>query len=54
MACGTEDFLIERNRELHRFLEEQNVPHVYEEDTGIHDMVFWSKYVEKFIPIIFG
>ncbi|MBQ1850332.1 MAG: alpha/beta fold hydrolase [Lachnospiraceae bacterium] len=54
MACGTEDFLIERNRELHRFLEEQNVPHVYEEDTGIHDMVFWSKAVEKFIPRMFG
>ena len=54
MACGTEDFLIERNRELHNFLVEEDVAHVYEEDTGIHDMVFWGKSVEKFVPKMFG
>ena len=54
MSCGTEDFLLENNREFHRFLEAEGVPHVYEEDTGSHDMVFWNKYVEKFIPVIFG
>ena len=54
MACGTEDFLIERNRDMHRFLEEQGVEHTYWEDAGIHDMVFWSKCVEKFVPVMFG
>ena len=54
MCCGTEDFLLEKNRELHKFLEAENVPYVYEEDTGNHDMVFWNKYVEKFIPMMFG
>ena len=54
MCCGTEDFLLENNREFHRFLEAEKVPHIYEEDTGNHDMMFWNKYVEKFIPIMFG
>lgn len=54
MACGTEDFLLEPNRQMHRFLEEQGVAHEYWEDTGIHDLVFWSKCVEKYVPIMFG
>lgn len=54
MCCGTEDFLLENNREFHRFLEAENVAHTYEEDTGSHDMVFWDKYVKKFIPLMFG
>lgn len=54
MACGTEDFLIARNREFHDFLVEENVPHTYDEDKGIHDMVFWGKCVEKYVPVMFG
>ena len=54
MCCGTEDFLLENNREFHRFLEAENVEHVYEEDAGFHDMIFWDKYVKKFIPLMFG
>lgn len=54
MCCGTEDFLLENNREFHRFLEAENVEHVYEEDAGFHDMAFWDKYVKKFIPLMFG
>ena len=54
MCCGTEDFLIENNRQMHRFLEEEQVPHTYCESKGVHDMVFWREYVEKFIPLMFG
>ncbi len=32
----------------------QEVPHVNEESEGIHDMVFRSRYVEIFIPKLFG
>ena len=39
---------------FHNFLDEQGVPHIYEEAAGSHDMVFRNKYVEKFIPVIFG
>ena len=54
MACGTEDFLLDRNREFHKFLEEQGVKHVYMESKGIHDMIFWQEYAAKFIPMMFG
>ena len=53
MACGTEDFLIENNRAMHRFLEEQQVEHVYLEGPGIHDMVFWSAYIAKALEWMF-
>ena len=54
MACGTEDFLIERNRAMHKFLEEEGVAHTYWENPGIHDFVFWNKCVEKYVPVMFG
>ena len=54
LACGRDDFLIEPNRAMDKFLTELGVEHVYEEDEGVHDMVFWSKYVERFVPRIFG
>ena len=54
MSCGTEDFLLENNRQFHRFLEEEKIEHVYEEEPGNHDMDFWTRYVEKFVPLMFG
>ena len=53
MACGTEDFLIENNREMHRFLEAEGVPHEYHEGPGIHDMVFWTEYIQKIVRWMF-
>ena len=40
--------------EFNNFLEAEGIPHIYEEAAGNHDMIFWNKYVEKFIPVIFG
>lgn len=54
MSCGTEDFLLENNREMHRFLESIEIPHTYLESPGTHDMVFWNEYAEKFIDMMFG
>ena len=54
MCCGTEDFLLENNRQFHQFLVDEGIDHTYEEDTGNHDMFFWNKYVEKFIPRMFA
>lgn len=49
LACGTEDFLIEENRDYHQFLKENNIPHTYIEDTGKHDWNFWDTYIKKAI-----
>ncbi len=54
LCCGTEDFLIEANRDMHRFLEAEKVPHVYREGPGIHDMVFWSEWIVKVVEWMFG
>ena len=53
MACGTEDFLIENNRAMHRFLEKEKIAHEYHEGKGVHDMVFWSEYIAKAIDWMF-
>lgn len=45
LACGTEDFLIQENRQFHQFLLEQQVPVTYLEDAGVHDWKFWKKTI---------
>ncbi len=54
MACGTEDFLIEENRAFHQFLLKENVPVTYIESPGVHDWVFWSRYLEPSIQWMLG
>ncbi len=40
--CGTDDFLIEPNRELHRRLVFNNTPHDYSERPGGHAWPYWE------------
>lgn len=54
IATGTEDFLLERIREFHNFLESRKVKHHYYESKGGHDMVFWDEYARKLVPELFG
>lgn len=49
MACGSEDFLIENNREFRDFLLEKKVDLTYKESPGIHDWNFWNEYLEPSI-----
>lgn len=54
LCCGTEDFLIENNREFHQFLVDNSVEHVYLESKGSHDMVFWDEYTKKILEWMFN
>ena len=45
--CGIEDPLLEANRELHRALEEAQIPHRYEEFPGGHTWDYWSEHVAR-------
>src|ERR1700722_1792952 len=45
--CGTEDSLIEANRELHRTLTSMNVRHEYKEFSGGHDWPYWTAHVRQ-------
>jgi len=49
MACGTEDFLLEKNREFAKFLKENEVPSEYHEGPGDHNFRFWNPFLEKAI-----
>ena len=40
--CGVDDFLIESNRELHRRLVIEKVPHEYHERPGAHTWAYWG------------
>jgi S-formylglutathione hydrolase FrmB len=44
--CGTEDFLIEDNREYHAHLDRLGVPHEYEEYPGAHTWEYWDTHVQ--------
>jgi S-formylglutathione hydrolase FrmB len=45
--CGTEDFLLDQNREFHRHLKALRVSHEYEEFPGGHDWAYWDKHVQE-------
>lgn len=44
-CCGSEDFLIDANRAFDAYLSSIGYDHVYQEGSGVHDMVYWSKMV---------
>ena len=44
--CGVDDFLIEDNRELHRRLVYEKVPHEYIERPGAHTWAYWGNALE--------
>ncbi len=54
LCCGTEDSLLGVNRDMHRFLTNENVPHIYREGPGRHDMVFWHEHIAKIVAWMFG
>ena len=47
--CGTEDFLIESNRTLHRELGELGIRHEYQEFPGDHNWEYWDEHIREAI-----
>ena len=45
--CGTEDALLDANRELHAALTAAGIPHDYEEFPGGHDWLYWERHLER-------
>lgn len=43
--CGTEDTLIEVNRELHHQLDKAGIAHTYEEFPGAHTWEYWNEHL---------
>lgn len=47
LCCGTEDFLLGKNRAYRDFLRKQGVDLVYEEGHGAHTWDFWDAYIQR-------
>lgn len=45
--CGTEDFLIESNREFTKDLAKAKIPHVYREFAGAHTWDYWDLHIRE-------
>jgi S-formylglutathione hydrolase FrmB len=45
--CGVDDFLIEQNRDFHKFLDERRIAHEYQEFPGSHNWAYWDEHVRQ-------
>lgn len=54
IACGTEDFLIEQNREMHEHVKNLGYDVTYEEWSGIHDWLFWDRACGRSLAMMAG
>jgi S-formylglutathione hydrolase FrmB len=50
-SCGTEDFLIQNNRDFVALLVEKKVPHEYRQHPGAHTWDFWDAHVKEFLDV---
>jgi S-formylglutathione hydrolase FrmB len=45
--CGTEDFLLEANRQCHSLLTHAGIAHEYEEFPGAHTWDYWDHHIQR-------
>ena len=50
-SCGTEDFLIQNNRDFMMLLVEKKVPHEYRQHPGAHNWIFWDDQIREFLDV---
>jgi enterochelin esterase family protein len=53
VACGTKDFLYQRNKEFHAVLEGKGIKHQFVETEGDHSWPIWRNYLIEFTPKLF-
>ena len=49
--CGTEDFLLQNNRDFIQLLTEKKVPHEFRQLPGGHNWKYWDSQVEEFLQV---
>ena len=54
MAIGTEDALLEDNRDFRDFLRKEKADHIYEEGPGKHNWTFWNEYINRGLKALLG
>ncbi|MEC9091957.1 MAG: alpha/beta hydrolase-fold protein [Planctomycetota bacterium] len=53
LACGSEDFLFERNNHFASWLKSREIKHTYQVSKGGHDWRVWRKYLGQFLGLAF-
>jgi S-formylglutathione hydrolase FrmB len=54
LDCGKADFFLEVNRNFHKTLKERNIPHLYMESLGGHDVDYWSHSMQYLMAFVYG
>ncbi len=50
--CGTEDYLLQCNRDFHAHLERLKIAHHYREYAGEHDWAYWEQHMQETVDFI--
>lgn len=53
LSCGNKDGLIRISQNVHGYLKENNVPHIWHVDEHAHDFQHWKKALYQFSQLIF-
>ena len=53
VSCGNKDGLIRISQNVHAYLKEKNVPHIWHVDDYAHDFQHWKKGLYNFAQLIF-
>ncbi len=53
VSCGNKDGLIRISQNVHAYLKEKNVPHIWHVDEHAHDFQHWKKGLYHFAQLIF-
>jgi enterochelin esterase family protein len=53
IAIGKDDFLLARNREFVKALDELKIRHAYQETAGAHAWGVWRRYLAELLPLLF-
>ncbi|HXG47648.1 MAG TPA: alpha/beta hydrolase-fold protein [Methylomirabilota bacterium] len=53
VSCGNKDGLIRISQNVHAYLKEKNVPHIWHVDEHAHDFKHWKKALYHFAQLIF-
>jgi len=53
ISCGDHDGLISFSQRLHKYLKENNVPHIWHVEPGVHDFKVWKSDLYYFSQLLF-
>jgi len=53
IACGEDDFILERSERLEKLLKEHDIEHTYRKTEGAHTWTVWRHHLAEFAPLLF-